>query len=179
MILAHAGNRIDAPGRVPHRFPESHVPSVQHRLEMVLKKLAPGSVVTAAASGSDLLLLAAAQQMSIDTHVVLPSPPADFRASSVADQGATWAHRFDHVMLAATSVTVDDTRHAKDPYVAGNASILARAAALANESDEVVTALVVRPEPNGSSPSVTDDFALRATKLGYALISVDPSTTQE
>lgn len=177
MILAHAGNRLDAPGRVPHRFPEAHVPSVRHRLERLLKELAPASVVTAAASGADLILLDAAQKMSIATHVVLPSPPADFRASSVADQGALWARRFDHVMQVATTITVDDTRHTEEPYLAGNASILAKAAAIASENDDVVTALVVRPAPNGSAPSVTDDFALRATRLGYALISVDPSTT--
>lgn len=152
---------------------------MRHRLEILLKELAPNGVVTAAASGSDLILLDAAQQMSIATHIVLPLAPADFRASSVADQGSRWARRYDHIMQSATSVTIDDTSEAEDPYVAGNASILARAAALAAAHDDVVTALVVRPDPNGSAPSVTDDFALRATRLGYSLLSIDPSTTAE
>ena len=52
MILVHAGNRVDGPGRAgPPRFPEAQAEFVGWRLSRLLDVLRPRGVVSAAAAG--------------------------------------------------------------------------------------------------------------------------------
>ena len=95
MLVVHAGNRVDAEGgRTPARFPPEQVPVVRARLGRLLKHMRPLVVVSAAAAGSDLLVLEEALGLGIAVHVVLPAPRDDFRERSVADRGPVWLSAF-------------------------------------------------------------------------------------
>ena len=91
MLLVHAGNRLDLANRRGARFPSSQVPTVRTRVRQVLDTLRPSGVVSAAASGADLIVLEEAIIRSIAIHVVLPISREEFVNKSVADTGPDWS----------------------------------------------------------------------------------------
>ena len=97
MIVVHAGNRPDQPGRETPRFPASQVAAVEHRVAALLDALRPEAVVSAPAAGADLIVLAAAQRRGIPVHIVLGIDLDAFIEQSVADAGETWVTRFRSV----------------------------------------------------------------------------------
>ena len=169
MLLVHAGNRIDLPGRIEPRFPAAAVVDVRPRIERLLFDLSPEGVVSAAASGADLLVLDAAQGLGIPVWIVLPLTEDQFLETSVSDQGQEWIDRYHRVRAAATEVAVADLSAHDDWYLRGNDVILARAEAVAAElggGEPVgISALVIRPAVNDGR-SATDDFAAKARKRG-------------
>src|SRR5581483_2365400 len=56
------------------------------------------TLVSSAACGADLLALAVALELGVQTHIVLPFPRHQFRASSVADRGEHWGDAFDTIL---------------------------------------------------------------------------------
>ena len=172
MWLVHAGNRIDAAGRIPPRFPASQVPIVEARLEKILGRLRPDAIVSAAASGADLLVLDVALRLAIPVHLSLPLPALEFRRRSVADQGEGWTERFDRVCLAAASISEHDLSAYDDWYLRGNDEILDDAVRLAGHAQ--LNALVVRPRNQSDSASATSDFARKASGRGLGVLDLDP-----
>src|SRR5918997_2468297 len=103
VLVVHAGNRVDADGAgAPGRFPPDQVDVVRARLARLLTHLRPEVVVSAAAAGSDLLVLQEALRLSLAVHVVLPFTREIFRERSVADRGGDWAEAFDRVLDTVT-----------------------------------------------------------------------------
>lgn len=178
MLLAHAGNRIDSDDRTEPRFPPTQIEPVTAVVARLLADLRPSSVVSTAANGADLIILAEAQRLGIATHVVLPLPARDFRVRSVETSSSRWVESYDRVLDVASTTagsSVETMDLGEDPawYLAANGLILDIARRHAH-SDEAVVALTVRPPEGESPPSATDDFARRAINAGLTVLTLDP-----
>ena len=178
MLLAHAGNRIDAEDRSEARFPATQVGVVTAIIARALADLRPSGVVSAAANGADLIILAEAQRLGIATHVVLPMPADDFLEASVASSDTAWVEQYREVLDTAKrspGSTVDILDLADDPkwYLKANVVILERARALALR-DESIIAMTVRPTEGETPPSAVDEFARLASQAGLTVLTLDP-----
>jgi hypothetical protein len=134
-------------------------------------------VVSAPAAGAVLIVLDAARRRDIPLHVVLPIEAEEFVGASVADHDSVWVEQFQAVIDHATgdprSTIWRVGRSGSDDWYRGaNDDLLTRAAEIGSE--QLIVALTIRP-PAGEIPhSVTDDFADRAGKAGFIVLSVDP-----
>jgi hypothetical protein len=178
VLLAHAGNRIDAEDRAEPRFPIAQVGIVTAVIARTLRDLRPSAVVSAAANGADLIVLAEAQRLRIATHVVLPLPADEFLETSVAAHHPMWVEHYRRVLDTATTSpgsTVDTLDLASDPdwYLIANASILERARAVAFDGEAII-AMTVRPTEGETPPSAADEFARLASELGLTVLTLDP-----
>lgn len=178
MLIAHAGNRIDADDRPEPRFPASQIALVTTVLARALGDLQPSSVVSAAANGADLIILAEAQRRGIATHVVLPLPAEEFLAASVAGSDPAWVELYRQVLDTAdtspdSTVTTLDMDEDPQWYLVANGLILERARDVAGH-DEAIVAITVRPTEGETPPSATDDFARLATEAGLTVLTLDP-----
>ena len=172
MIIVHAGNRVDAPDRATPRFPSDNEEAVQLALAELIAELQPRTVVSAAAAGADLLMLAAAEQAEVSTVVVLPLTKSEFRQRSVDDLGKAWTDRYHQALGAADAVVVDDLSEYDDWYLRGNAVIIEQAQRLATADEDVVAIVVSDLEQDSSS--ATAHFAGVARDRGLRVISIDP-----
>jgi hypothetical protein len=178
VLLAHAGNRIDADDRPEPRFPTAQVGQVTTVIARALGDLQPSSVVSAAANGADLIILAEAQRHGIATHVVLPLPAAAFLEASVAGSDPAWVELYLQVLETAntspeSTVTTLDLDEDPEWYLVANGLILERARDVARH-DEAIIAITVRPIEGETPPSATDDFARLATEAGLTVLTLDP-----
>jgi hypothetical protein len=175
VLVLHAGNRIDAAGRTPPRFPPEREPAVAERLGQLLDLLAPLGVVTAAAAGADLLLVEAAEKRDLPIHLVLPFPRSRFRAMSVADQGARWLDAFERAIelsgRPSSSLVELDLAPDDSGLRAGNDALVDRARELAGTD---VLVAVVRPLGGEDPPSMTDHLVARARRDGFFVVEIDP-----
>jgi hypothetical protein len=178
VLLAHAGNRIDAEDRPEPRFPPGQVGIVTTVVARALRDLRPSSVVSAPANGADLIVLAEAQRLGIATHVVLPLSVDAFLESSVAGSDPAWVELYRDVLDAAeaaadSTVETLGLRAENDWYLVANGRILERARTVARD-DEAIIVMTVRPTEGESPPSATDDFARLATDAGLTVLTIDP-----
>ena len=178
MIVVHAGNRVDEPGRTPPRFPPGREGYVRERFDALLD-LGIDAVVTAAAAGADLLLVEAALERRVPVHLVLPFEPERFRVESVEDRGPRWEDSYDVavdavVNLGAGSLQVLELEATDAGFRAANLVLVERACAL---DPGRVLAVVVRPRAPSDAPSVTDDFVEHAERAGLLVLEIDPSAS--
>jgi prophage DNA circulation protein len=178
VLLAHAGNRIDAEDRTEPRFPSARVGRVTTVIARALGDLRPSSVVSAAANGADLIVLAEAQRLAIATHVVLPLPAEAFLEASVAGSDPSWVELFCQVLDTAgtspgSTIETLDLAAESTWYLVANGLILERARAVARP-DEAIVAMTVRPTEGETPPSATDDFARLAEDAGLTVLTLDP-----
>jgi hypothetical protein len=181
VLIVHAGNRIDAPGRAVARFPADHVASVRSRVRLLLSTLQPSLVVSNAAAGSDLVVLHEAQQLGIATRVIVPIAQDEFVRQSVADSGAEWLDSFHEVLRYAGEDRHSDVVHCGLPaegewFAAANARLLDEALRCADEATPPVPvlALTIRPKPVANNVSMTDHFAGLAEQAGLLVVTLDP-----
>src|SRR3712207_1635597 len=179
VLVVHAGNRVDADGaEAPGRFPPDQVDVVRARLARLLAHVRPEVVVSAAAAGSDLLVLQEALRLGLAVHVVLPSPRNVFRERSVADRGPSWTAAYDQVLAAVTAGgdACAPVEHAlpdtDEGYPQGNQAPLDHARGLDGRGETL--AVAVRPRARRGPPSMTDDFVDRARNERLAWIDLDP-----
>jgi hypothetical protein len=178
VLLAHAGNRIDAEDRPEPRFPASQIDVVTAVIARALNDLRPSSIVSAAANGADLIILAEAQRLGIPTHVVLPLPAETFLEASVAGAHPAWVEQYRQVLDTATTSpvsTIDNLDLNEDPdwYLVANGLILERARTVAGD-DEAIVAFTVRPTEGETPASATDEFARLAAEAGLTVLTLDP-----
>ena len=126
MIVVYGGAQVDAQDRSQPRFPEANVDAVAESVPVRLVALRPRLVVGAAASGADLLVLAAARVEGIPAHIVLPFAMPRFLETSVATRGAAWEQRFTE-LVAGADVEILDEHEDDDVYRRTNAALVARA----------------------------------------------------
>ena len=179
MIIVHAGNRADAPGRADPRFPASTVERVTATVDRLLDAFRPSLVISAPASGADLIVLGAAQRREIPLHVIVPLESESFCAESVADGGPTWVRRYHHVLNAAEKSDRDIVEHGdlaatEQWWLAANGWLIDAAAAAGDLTGLPVVALTIRPPAINAEPSVTDDLAHRAGQRGWLVLTIDP-----
>jgi len=101
-VLLFSGHLVDAPGRVPSRFPSALLPAAQAAIEAQLDRLHAGPAdlaLTQGAAGGDLLFAQACQQRGLTLQLLLPQNEADFVATSVlsCDDGPAWLARWNAV----------------------------------------------------------------------------------
>ncbi len=143
----------------------------------MLDGLRPSDVVSAAAAGADLIVLEAAIQRGIGTHVVLPIALDEFVNRSVIDTGPEWVTRFNDVIHAVSrahgcSLTQGDATPGHEWYLLAHDQLLDRAEVVA--ASQAMVALTIRPPEGEVPPSVTDNFASRAEQMGLLVLTIDP-----
>jgi tetratricopeptide (TPR) repeat protein len=81
-------------------------PGLRRRVEATLESERIGFAWGALAGGADLIIAEAVLARGAELHLVLPAPPAVFRAESAAPLGGDWPARFDEVLALAAGVSV-------------------------------------------------------------------------
>jgi hypothetical protein len=97
--LLFTGHMIDRPDRKQPRFPASAEGRVRNAIREAISAVRwtnPGSTIALAggASGGDLLFHECCEELGIPSRVLLPMPPREFEAASVAPAGPVWVERF-------------------------------------------------------------------------------------
>jgi hypothetical protein len=176
MIAVFGGVQIDNRDTDPPRFRERDLPDVERRTAAALAELRPRLLVGAAASGADLVVLAAARSKGFGVRVVLPFDVDTFRRTSVQERGPFWCARYDDLIASLKPCELEIIGDVEDDtvYYRTNTRLLARAAQLRRTAAEEVVALVLRPVMS-SCASVTDDLVDKARNAGLPVIEV--STT--
>ena len=133
--------------------------------------------MSAAAAGADLIVLEEAIHRGIHTHVIVPIALDEFIHQSVIDAGPEWVGRLNVVLHHISthdgcSVAQGDGLGGHAGFLAAHDQLLDRAKAVAGDDD--IVALTVRPPEGEVPPSVTDDFAARAERLGWLVLCIDP-----
>lgn len=109
----------------------------------------------ALAAGADIVIAEALVAGGAALHVVLPCPPDQFEAQSVAPAGADWTRRYRALLEAATSLRVaaDSASSVHDPLATAHAGDLAIGGALSNAAQLASTAaqLIVSDEDGGGA----------------------------
>lgn len=88
----------------------------------------------ALAAGSDIVIAERLLAAGAELHVVLPCPPQNFAAQSVAPAGGDWLQRYDRLLPQAASLRVAGYSPATvhDPLATAQAGVLAIGGALLN-----------------------------------------------
>lgn len=120
-MIVFSGHRIDAPGRLVPRFPQRCVDAVASWIGSQLNH--GDRAISALADGGDILFAEACRALGLAHHVILPLPPNDFLAASVAP--GEWQSRFRHLW----DTTPEHQRevlvaHGSDPFDAGNRAMI-------------------------------------------------------
>ena len=109
----------------------------------------------ALAAGADIVIAEALVAHGAALHAVLPCPPDQFEAQSVAPAGAQWTRRYQALLAAATSLRIaaDSARSVHDPLATAHAGDLAIGGALSNAAQLASTAcqLIVFDELGGGA----------------------------
>jgi hypothetical protein len=176
MIVVFAGSQPDSVDRPSPRLPEAAEEQLALRVRGLLQSLKPSLVVGALAAGSDIIFAESARLEAVPMRLLLPFATGTFRENSVAPHGSRWEDRFDRLVEEAGV----ETLHAEvqdDSYLRHNGAILDLASSIADETDERVWCIIVRPAPGSDvvvALSVTDDMAARAEGRGYLTLDIDP-----
>ena len=182
--LVFSGHMIDAPGRTNARFPPEAEPSVNTRLTAAIaaehRARPVGLAVAGAASGGDILFLEAAQQLGIVTRILLPGPPDEFAARSVAPAGRDWLARFEAVCSRSPPAILHD--HLELPewlastvdysvWERNNRWILATAV---EAGGETTTLIALWDGQQGDGRGGTAHMVDQALARGLNVVTIDP-----
>ena len=162
-VLAFAGRRIDAPDTSAARFPSQAVARIERELAALFEARAIRAVVGSAACGADILILEAARQRGLRTHIVLPFDAARFRETSVVDRGAAWGPRYDlalaHAQQQGRVIVIPAGEGSDDDaYARATEVIFEEAVELARELRCARAALAVWDQNPRSSADATQQF---------------------
>jgi tetratricopeptide (TPR) repeat protein len=162
-VALFTGHMIDAPNRETPRFPNSAAPQVQDQIKTWLQTNNIRFAYGSAACGGDILFQEAAQQLGIETHVVLTFTADFFARASVERGGEEWLKRFNMVLEKATSVTIlnddvpDDEQNSSYEYTNQMIAAMASAREAACDGDLLGLALwdgLAGDGPGGTSGAV-------------------------
>ncbi|WP_239331842.1 hypothetical protein [Frankia sp. CiP3] len=173
VIAVFGGVQIDNRDTEPPRFRERDLPDVERRTKAALAKLRPRLLIGAAASGADLVVLAAARSAGLGVRVVLPFDVDTFRRTSVHGRGSFWCARYDQLIGSLKPCELEILGEVEDDtvYHRTNTRLLARAVQLRRTPAEGIVALVLRPVVSHRA-SVTDDLVDKARNAGLPIIEV-------
>lgn len=98
-VILFSGHMVDAPGRMPPRFPPARVPAAAARIAAALDALEAGPAdlgLTQGAAGADLLFAEAAQARGLPLVFLQPFDEDEFIARSVrpVQDGEHWVARY-------------------------------------------------------------------------------------
>lgn len=100
-VVALAGRRTDASDAKTPRFPLSNVLTVREKLKQVFVEHRFTHLVCAAACGADLIALEVAADLGMQSHIILPFSPTEFREISVTDRPGDWGELYDLLVKKA------------------------------------------------------------------------------
>ena len=105
-VLLLSGHRVDAPGRVPHRFASGSVAKAAVAIAETLDALQAGPedlALTQGSSGGDLLFAEACVRRGVTLRLMQPHPEPRFVEESVrgSSDGTRWVDRYLAVRAAA------------------------------------------------------------------------------
>jgi hypothetical protein len=163
-VVVFSGHMIDRSNRPSPRFPAALEPAVRDALRRHFAEHTPVAAYGSAACGADLLCLEAAREAGCETHLVLPFPAADFRASSVDFAGGDWGERFERALESADSVTVTSDHAARGStatYDYANLVLTGLGRLRAQRLDAPLRALAVRdPQDSATAGGTTSILEL-------------------
>jgi hypothetical protein len=176
MIIALAGRRVDAADAAQQRFPFQNLHRVKADIRTLFIELKPQMLVCSAANGADLLALEAAEDLAIDTQIVLPFAREVFRRTSVVDRPGGWDKRFDHALKTVRShenlIVMDCHDQGPSAYLATNAKIIEQAQDIARRLHTSVTAVVVWDGQSRGAHDITSEFRQTAIKAALQIKEV-------
>jgi len=117
-LLVFAGHMIDPDsGNALPRFAPEGIDQVREELSALLSQeicAETGAICyCSAAAGSDLLFLDLVRRYGAEVHILLSSPPEQFKAESVTSRHpqALWSRLFDEAIQHAASITISSPHH--------------------------------------------------------------------
>ncbi len=147
MIVAVAGRRIDAADAPVPRFPLARRQAVTKQIERALRRLGASTVVSSAACGADLLVLAAARKRGLRRRIVLPYRNDWFLADSVLDRPGRWRSLYNAVCGEAKAshnlVMLRNSRCHQEAFRAATDKIIDEAVRLAQQESPTNPAAVL------------------------------------
>jgi hypothetical protein len=176
-IAVLAGRRPDAPISAQARFPVNMATIVERRIRATLAAENIGVLVSSASAGADLLGIAAAYDLNIDTYVVLPADIERFRRTSVQDKGSVWLKQFDSCLENAKNakslVVVDTKTEGIELYRELNMTIIKKAKELA-EIRGLGTPIAIIAWDAHRKPinDLSDHFRNLAEQSGFRLLEI-------
>ncbi|WEG10084.1 hypothetical protein PU630_05905 [Microbacterium horticulturae] len=177
VIIVYAGVQADEPEREVPRLPADAEDALLARIKGLLQSLQPSLLVGALASGADILFARAALSEGIPLRVLLPFAKEDFRRTSVELRGEPWTSHFDRIVADKAVELVEGAQPVEETAAAfneHNLTMLDDARTLAEDTDERVWVLTIRPAPAEGAPTVTDDLVLRAEERGHLTLDLAP-----
>jgi class 3 adenylate cyclase len=115
-VCVFSGHMLDKADQETPRFRLADIGRVRSEISDFFDSGSIGVAYSSAACGSDILFLEEAQSRGIESIIVLPFSPEEFRKSSVSFAGQDWENRFDRVLESASHViNLDD-----DPTAPGS-----------------------------------------------------------
>lgn len=134
-VLLFSGHILDAPDRVPARFPAAKEDAAARRIADVLERLGAGPAdlaLTQGAAGGDLLFAEACLARGVPLQLLLPLPEPAFIAQSIlpSADGARWRERYLAVRARlaepphVAGTELGPLRAAEDPWERGNRWLL-------------------------------------------------------
>jgi hypothetical protein len=175
MIIALSGRRVDAPDAESPRFPLQNVVPVTREVRRMLQDQQATAVVSSAACGADLIVLAEAGSLGLRRRVVLPFDSKRFRETSVVDRPGNWGAIYDKVIDevgAKGDLVVLDKTENDNPYAATNKVILGEAIALASQTQASVGALLIWDGISRGKEDFTESFGTAARKLQLPVFEI-------
>lgn len=117
-VIVFTGHMIDAPDRIPPRFPTSLETTVAVALRERIDGINPGFGFASAACGSDILFLEAMLDSGAEVSIVLPYNKDEFIRDSIDFSGdSDWRRRFERVVRRATRCIVASVNKLKSGSV--------------------------------------------------------------
>ena len=187
--LVFSGHMIDAPGRVPPRFPASQEDAAAAGIARAIEGIVAAAAkrheriigMAGLADGGDLLFHEACQRLGVPTQVLLPVPERVYRATAMSRQASRWADRYYAALRSAAEVftlartdTLPgwlQTRPGYSTWQRDNQWILHQAWATTT-SDRVTVLALWNGEP-GDGPGGVADMVATAQARGAEVVTLD------
>ncbi len=170
-VIVQAGRRVDAENAETARFASTNINLVRERIKNKFLEHKPLALVTSAACGTDLLALEDAERMNIERFILLPSPPAAFRAASVTDRPGDWGDLFDR-LIKTSHMEVLTSPEGHEGYLQTNLKLLDKAQTLATKHKVEAKAMVVWNLESRGTDDVTAHFLVQARLRGLSVIEI-------
>lgn len=186
-VILFTGHRIDAEGRKKPRFPPTQEPRARALIHDAVEAerknaTAPLLGIAGGASGGDILFHEVCQELGIPTLLYLALPKNDYSAASVADGGAQWVERFQHLCEVNKPIILTDADElprwlrAKNGYTIWQRSNLWMLQhALAKSNDNLLLIALWNGDV-GDGSGGTEDMVNRAKERGAAFLHLDART---
>ena len=137
----------------------------------------------ALAAGADIVIAEVLLAAGASLHAVLPCPPDQFEAQSVAPAGADWSRRYRALLEAATTLRIaaDSAASVHDPLATAHAGDLAIGGALSNAAGLASSAaqLIVFDETDGGANTARQAERWRSANGLQHRLTIPRDTTVE